>query len=81
MAKWEYAIGSYWKSNKKNETSEIECAGRSFKGTSEMLNHMGNEGWELTGVSTFVTYEKPSFADYVLIYTNVEYFYFKRQKV
>jgi hypothetical protein len=75
MQKWEYAFGSYTEQEKEWVT---KAQNKIYSSVAEMLADMGKNGWELVSVSTYVTYNKPSFSQYVLIYTNQEYFYFKR---
>jgi hypothetical protein len=77
MPKWEYGIGSY-----KREGKDWICSvlGRKFFKMQDLFDFMGENGWELVGVSTFIDSDKPSFSTVSFTYTTGEFFYFKRPK-
>ena len=69
MQKWEYIVGSYALDEKQKKWF-IKVKDDKYPDLNYMLTDMGNKGWELISVSTFIEYAR----------TSGEYFYFKRPK-
>lgn len=66
MQKWEYIMGIY--EHKILKKGKIYAADQRFDSQETMLRYLGEQGWELTSVSTFTTAGT----------TEHEYYYFKR---
>jgi hypothetical protein len=77
--KWEYFILEAW-SAPDGWCIRYRGEDRPFSELTNILVDLGNRGWELVGVSSITTSEKPAMSDYVFSHTTGMKFYFKRPK-
>ena len=79
MQKFEYKTGVYW-TDFEGKKSTIEVDNRSFNKINDMINYMGEQGWQLKTTAGFTTTVKRSGDNFTLSYTNQTDYIFERAK-
>lgn len=78
MPKWEYCqLHAYLE--EKDWVFEYEGKLYAYENLVQIMNIMGQQGWELVSISSNINSKKALYNDEMLTYSDSESFYFKRE--